>query len=460
MRDYGQGDSVNKVYNYQIGSNTAYDATETVDGKTRYLYKLSHFKNIGTNVSDFSGTGDYRDNNSSYYHSGANGSGYVLEKYDISIDLENSNINTNKLAQETYLQLRSADGRLKYDNGDKDLTFNLYNNNATMKESISNEGKTYSVFENLTIPFTLDSTLLEKVVGNGGTVEEANGGNATESTRIHDTKYYDKKVGLGIEIIDDVGERVKAPEVQNLQLTDARDSTIKYEAGNDGVIRIPLSEGMANIKNSYNLSLSQYRVPAGTYKVKVYFYASDDGLYYEGEKTVVKEFNITFINRLLGLAGVESTNDSRIINKTTGMNLEGNRGLDLTVKVSSPTNDTNVRVELYKRNPTYTETEDASGTGSTVGSYTGTQYTLVDLGQYLEGNWEKPEDQGLETPEGNIEYIVMPKENYESVIPVKEVDFKKAIKENIGTGEYKLVFKACYDNTVIQEVSKTFVVTP
>ncbi len=460
MRDYGQGDSVNKVYNYQIGSNTAYDATETVDGKTRYLYKLSHFKNIGTNVSDFSGTGDYRDNNSSYYHSGTNGSGYVLEKYDISIDLENSNINTNKLAQETYLQLRSADGRLKYDNGDKDLTYNLYNNNATMKESISNEGKTYSVFENLTIPFTLDSTLLEKVVGNGGTVEEANGGNATESTRIHDTKYYDKKVGLGIEIIDDVGERVKAPEVQNLQLTDARDSTIKYEAGNDGVIRIPLSEGMANIKNSYNLSLSQYRVPAGTYKVKVYFYASDDGLYYEGEKTVVKEFNITFINRLLGLAGVESTNDSRIINKTTGMNLEGNRGLDLTVKVSSPTNDTNVRVELYKRNPTYTETEDASGTGSTVGSYTGTQYTLVDLGQYLEGNWEKPEDQGLETPEGHIEYIVMPKETYESVIPVKEVEFKKAIKENIGTGEYKLVFKACYDNTVIQEVSKTFVVTP
>ena len=460
MRDYGQGDSVNKVYNYQIGSNTAYDATETVDGKTRYLYKLSHFKNIGTNVSDFSGTGDYRDNNSSYYHSGANGSGYVLEKYDISIDLENSNINTNKLAQETYLQLRSADGRLKYDNGDKDLTYNLYNNNATMKESISNEGKTYSVFENLTIPFTLDSTLLEKVVGNGGTVEEANGGNATESTRIHDTKYYDKKVGLGIEIIDDVGERVKAPEVQNLQLTDARDSTIKYEAGNDGVIRIPLSEGMANIKNSYNLSLSQYRVPAGTYKVKVYFYASDDGLYYEGEKTVVKEFNITFINRLLGLAGVESTNDSRIINKTTGMNLEGNRGLDLTVKVSSPTNDTNVRVELYKRNPTYTETEDTSGTGSTVKSYTGTQYTLVDFGQYIEGNWEKPEDQGLETPEGNIEYIVMPKENYESAVALKEVEFKKAIKENIGTGEYKLVFKACYDNTVIQEVSKTFVVTP
>ena len=84
MRDYGQGDNVNKVYNYQIGSNTAYDSTETVDGKTRYVYKLSHFRDIGTNTTDFTGTGNYTNNNSSYYHSGADASGYVFEKYDIS----------------------------------------------------------------------------------------------------------------------------------------------------------------------------------------------------------------------------------------------------------------------------------------------------------------------------------------------------------------------------------------
>ena len=187
-------------------------------------------------------------------------------------------------------------------------------------------------------------------------------------------------------------------------------------------------------------------------------FTSDDGLHYGSETTVVKEFNITFINRLLGLAGVESTNDSRIINKTTGLNLEGNSGIDLTVKVGSPTNDTNIRVELYKRNPTYTVTEDEFG--NTVKTYTGTQYTQVDLAQYLDGTWETPEDQGLVTAEGCTEYMVMPKETFGTVVDLKTVEFEKAIKEGISTGEYKLVFKAYYDNTLIQTVRKTFIVTP
>ncbi len=351
MRDYGQGDDVNKVYYYQIWSDMDYDATETVDGKTRYLYNLSNFRNMGTTTGGVNG-GDYEDNNDIYYHDSKTRivtyGGYALEKYDISIDLIDSEIDTNQLAQETYLELRNSSGTLKYDNGDKDVIYNLYDNNATMTQSISNEGQSYSVYENLTIPFTFDATLLEQIVDSDGTVSEATtGGAGTDSTRIHDTKYYDKKIGLAIEIVDETGERVKAPEVQNLKLTNTKDSTQVYTAGDDGVIRVPLSDELAKIQNSYNLSLSQYNVPAGTYKAKVYFFASDDGLHYGSEITVVKEFNITFINRLLGLAGVESTNDSRVINKATGLNLEGNSGLDLTVKVGSPTDDTNIRVELY-----------------------------------------------------------------------------------------------------------------
>ena len=39
---------------------------------------------------------------------------------------------------------------------------------------------------------------------------------------------------------------------------------------------------------------------------------------------------------------------------------------------------------------------------------------------------------------------------------VENVEFKKLIKEGISTGEYKLVFKAYYNNTLIQEIRKTF----
>ena len=35
----------------------------------------------------------------------------------------------------------------------------------------------------------------------------------------------------------------------------------------------------------------------------------------------------------------------------------------------------------------------------------------------------------------------------------------KALKENVSTGEYKLVFKACFDDAIIQTVRKTFIVT-
>ena len=444
MRDYGQGDNVNKVYYYQVASNTSYDSTEIVDGTTRYLYKLSNFIDMGGSLDSGSGTvAKYSDDNSSYYHSsGVDGNGYALEKYDISINLMDSGIDANQLAQETYLELRSSSGVLKYDNGDKDLTYNLYNQNAVMTQSISNEGQSYSVFENLTIPYTFDATLLEQSV---------------DGANIRDTKYYDKSVGLAIEIVNEVGERVKAPDVQNLKLTNTNDSTQVYTAGDDGVIRVPLSDGLATIKNSYTLSLSQYSVPAGTYIVKSYVFASDDGLHYGNETTVEKEFYITFINRLLGLAGVESTNNSRIISKSTGLNLDGNNGLDLTVKVGSPTDDTNIRVELYKRNPTYTVTEDESGNRQE--TYNGTQYTKVDLSQYLEGTWETPESQGLVTPDGCTEYMVMPKETYDTVVDLKTVAFAKAIRDGISTGEYKLVFKAYYDNTLIQTVRKTFIVT-
>ena len=207
------------------------------------------------------------------------------------------------------------------------------------------------------------------------------------------------------------------------------------------------------------MSLSQYNVPSGTYTAKVYFFTSDDGLHYNEDTALAKEIKITFINKLLGLAGVDGTNDSRIINKTTGLNLEGNNGVDLKVTVGSPTSDTNVRVELYKRNPTYAKVEGDSETESDE-TYTGTQYTQVDLKQYLEGEWETPEDQGLVSSEGSIEYMFMPKESYDTVVESKEEDFKKAIKQGISTGEYKLLFKTYYDNTLVQTVTKTFVVTP
>ena len=445
LRDYGQGDNVNKVYYYQVASDTDYDATDNSSGSTRYLYKLSKFIDMGGTTSK---TAKYANNNSQYYHSGSNG-GYALEKYEVSFNFIDSNINANKIAQETYLELRSSSGSKKYGNGQKNLKYNMYTDKANLTETVVTDNGTtsYTVFENLSIPFKFDASLLEQKVADGKT--------------IMDTKYYDKKLGMAIEIVDEHGERIKAPELQNFKLTDKTDSTV-YPAGADGVIRVPLSDNLAELSNSYELAMTQSSVSAGQYIAKIYFFASDDGIHYGGEEVASQEIYITFINKLLGLAGIETADGSRIVNKETGLNLDGGNGLDLTVKVGSPTNDTNIRVELYKRNDTYTTAEDGTKT------YNGISYTKVDLKDYLKSldgtELKTPEQcigQNLVTASGGKEYIVMEKKEHPTSTDneyVENVEFKKLIKEGIGTGEYKLVFKAYYNNTLIQEIRKSFIV--
>lgn len=445
LRDYGQGDNVNKVYYYQVASDTDYDATDNSSGSTRYLYKLSKFIDMGGTTSR---TDKYANNNSQYYHSGSNG-GYALEKYEVSFNFIDSNINANKIAQETYLELRSSSGSKKYGNGQKNLKYNMYTDKANLTETVVTDNGTtsYTVFENLSIPFKFDASLLEQKVADGKT--------------IMDTKYYDKKLGMAIEIVDEHGERIKAPELQNFKLTDKTDSTV-YPAGADGVIRVPLSDNLAELSNSYELAMTQSSVSAGQYIAKIYFFASDDGIHYGGEEVASQEIYITFINKLLGLAGIETADGSRIVNKETGLNLDGGDGLDLTVKVGSPTNDTNIRVELYKRNDTYTTAEDGTKT------YNGISYTKVDLKDYLKSldgtELKTPEQcigQNLVTASGSKEYIVMEKKEHPTSTDneyVENVEFKKLIKEGISTGEYKLVFKAYYNNTLIQEIRKSFIV--
>ena len=242
--------------------------------------------------------------------------------------------------------------------------------------------------------------------------------------------------------------------MQNFKLANSSDATEVYKAGDDGVIRVPLSEGLSVLQKKYTLSLTQYNVPAGNYVAKVYFFTSDDGKYYGGETKIVKEFYITFINKRVGLVGIEAIDGSRILNKATRNNLEGNQNVDINVKVGAPSSGTNVRVELYKRNATYTENEDGTKT------YTGTEYTPVDLKTVLDGDWKTPEEAGMSNTEGaTTEYVIMEKRNYAAPVEEEIVQFENTLKENVSTGEYKLVFKACFDDTIIQTVRKTFIVT-
>ena len=409
MKDLAQG----KVYYYHVtGSETE--------------YRLSNFLEMDS-------TNSYYTDTDSYY----NGT-YVLEKYEISIDFLDANIVANQLAQEIYLELRSSDGTVKYNNGDTAINYNLYyNQNAVMQETISNEGQTYEVLGDIEIPFTLDVSLLEQEVADGN--------------KIMDTKYYDKIEGIAIEILDENGNRLQG--AQNFTIVNQDNLTEIYEADSNWVIRIPVMEGLSSITKNYKMTINQNSAETGTYTVKVYFFASDDGKYIGNEENVQKEFYLTFDNKESGLIAIEATDESRIISQATGLNLEGNSGIDMNITVGDPTSQTNVRVELYKRDQTYIDPYDET-------TYTGTQYTLVDIKDYLEGTWQTPEeaDNELVSETDSKEYILLPRQDYEASEELITIDLARALKADVGSGEYKVVIKLYEDNTLVETVRKTFIV--
>ncbi len=405
----------NKVYYYHVTGNE----TE---------YRLSDFIEMDSLNS-------YYTDSDTYYHQT---DGYVLEKYDISIDFLDANISSNQLSQEIYLELRSADGAVKYDNGDTSITYSLYyNKNAIMEETINNEGQTYLVSENNEIQFTIDASLIEKETANNNI--------------IMDTKYYDKMEGIIVEIIDEHGERVKIPENGEIKIVNANDTTENYLADSTGVIRIPLMQGLSSITKNYKMIIDEQDIASGNCTVNIYFFASDNGKHMGNEENISKQFNITFgEEQEIGIK-VEATNESRVINQETGLNLEGNSGIDMKITVEKPITESNIRVELYKRDETYTDVNDES-------TYTGTSYTLVDLKDYLDGTWKTPEQSdSLLKSDGNYQYVIMSRKIHTSLTEI--IDLKNAIKENIATGEYKLVIKLYERNTLVETLRKTFIIT-
>jgi len=428
LNDKAQG----KVYYYHV------IGTETE-------YRLSNFLVMDS-------TNDHYVDSGVYYNSIE---GYVFERYEVSIDFLDAGINAD-LAQETYLELRLSDGTVRYDNGENQLTYNLHSGEAAkavITQTITNQGQIYSVVDDLEILFTLNASIQEKKTADGKT--------------IMDTKYYDKTSGLALEILDSTLDRVKSPAAQNIAIINVDDPTEEYVPDEGGVIRIPLMETISSVTKNYKMTISQNDVDTGKCSVNLYFFASDDGRHMGGEQYVEREFYLMFVNSSVGIVGIEATENSRIINKSTGLNLEGNSGIDMTITIGSPVDGTNVRMELYKRNATYTDIEDET-------TYTGTTYTLVNLEDYLDGTWQTPEeadpptvdeqgeviDEGLIT-DGSYQYILLSRQTYpggegDDVV----INLEKAIKSTVGTGEYKLVLKTYHDNILTQTVRKTFVVTP
>ena len=427
--DYAQEENQIKSYYYKVASSTDYDSTETTkEGIQRYIYKLSKFKDMDATSTN----SQYSNDNSKYYN---DQNKYAFERYDLSVDFENTNISSDMIGQQIYLQLRTSNGIIKVDNQVSEVKFNLLTNkNAIMIADISNKGTTYEAVGNTSIEFKFTADFKEQVTD--------------DEITVMDNKYYDKKQGIAVEICDENGNRAKYPQLVGMHLE--IDGMQDYYPDQFGVIRVNVAEGFSTIENKLKLEFTPNSIETGRYIVKVRYFSSDNGKYYGTGKNIENEFYINMVSNFAGIK-IEQDNSNRVINSSNKADLEGKQNINFKVNLTEIIPSTNVRVVLYKRDETYRTTEDGEV------KFNNVTYSLVDMKNYISNDLKKPEADGLKT-QGQYEYMLISPNEYTDITDLGQVNFIENLKDNLTTGEYKLEFRLYSTNSNIETTSKTFVI--
>ena len=420
--DYGENLQQDKVYYYQIKDNLAFDAKEIYeDGTQRYIYNLSNFTEMGST------TAKYMNDNSKYNHINEK---YIFEKYDLTIDLENTQSYKDQIGQHIYLEIRNANNQIKADQGKFICQFDLLNNkNAQLIENIDNEYFEYETIKNQDISFKYNMNFKEQQL--------------TPDIKVMDTKYYGKKIATSIEICDMNNVRIDAKKVGSFGVKTTEKE--EYYQNEKGIIRFKLSDGFSEIQKNLNLVIKGLNLYSGKYKVRIATYTSEDGIYPNNQLNIDKEYYLYVINDTSGFK-VDMNNLNRIYKISEGNNLEKQQEIKANIKIQDVVENTNLRISLYKRNPTYDNN-----------NYAGINYTIVDYKQYFNNNYNRPEDEQL-ISSNTYEYIVANKTKFDISQRENIINYLDKLKNGISTGEYKLEFKLFVKDTFIQSIEKTFLI--
>ncbi len=398
-----------KYYYYEVNSTNYQQKVAQLAADNELSYRLSDFIAMDTTTR----SNKYNDSvkNLEYYDEDME---MAYEEFLFIFDFKDANITTAQLDNEVLFELRTDEDRtsvtvLDKRQEDRDMVFNIYTtSNIALSQTVNTANTNYYYDSPNT---TVYSTQVS--YSTSGT-----------SQKVIDTNYEASSMGVNIQLFDSQGTSVSSSMLSgtkiNINGTD-------YYVDSDGVFRIKLADKVTNVVRNMRITVDSL-LPAGNYTMKYSIIASSDGLHASDLNVPTYTQNIQVISSDNTIT-VTNDDKTKIFYADTGLNEAGNKINAYQVKYTSTLANANLRLSIYKRK---------------VDTSSDTEYTEIEYSKLFENNL---------TGTGSTVYP------YEVSLPfgVSPYTIPLTVNPNAKSGTYKLVFKLC-DNDQVVDTDETYLI--
>lgn len=383
----------NKVYRYTT-TYSDYGYNDCIQGKCEAKYNFELFTEIGSTIN----------------FQESNYTGTINEDFIIILDFANAQINKNIENISVYLKLDNE-------------------NPNEIRNTLPNTMKNFNIIsENSNAQFTLTSTFNDTINYNENkkyTIDFQTKLNykTLDESKIIDTTYEDKSIGLAIKMVDSNENIVPKQNLKNIAF---KIGDKKYSPSSDGIVRINLEKGISDITDNLIIETytDNYTIEEGNYKFIITLYTAYDGIYSNESHTNIE------IPVYVGKNSYNNDNSFNVImNNEDKIITTKKNEFNFEFLLSETYQNTNIKMSLYKKNSLSAYDQN---------------YTIVDLGTYLTDNTFERFDE-------NVYYAF------------KEFDKNNKLNLNLDTSllkksGYMFVFELYDDERLVSKISKKFIV--
>ena len=398
-----------RYFYYEVDATNYAQKVQQLATDNEVSYRISDFLAMDTTT-----TGNkYNDTamNLEYYDDDM---GMAYEEFLFIFDFKYANISTAQVDNEMLFELRTNDDRtavtvLDKRLEDRDMVFNIYTTtNLVLSQIVSTNNTNYYYDAANTTVYTTQVSY------------STSGSNQ----KVIDTNYEASSMGVNIQLFNSQGTSVSSSMLSGTKIEINNE---EYYVDSDGVFRIKLADKVTRITRNLKITVDSL-LPAGEYTMKYSIIASSDGLH-------ASDLNVPTFTQTIHVISADNSitvshNDkTKIFYADTGLNEAGNRINAYQIKYSSTLTNPNLRLSIYKRNVDNSQT---------------TAYTEVEFSKVFDNNM---------TGTGSTVY------QYEVGLPfgTSPYSIPLTVNQGIKSGTYKLVFKLC-DNDQVVDTDEAYLI--